>query len=81
MGRCNAVEDFINKKTPDESGVFLERVVGVEPTSSVWKTEIITAIRYPRTKCSVHEPKKDGKIFRGNKKPRRSLFSVDGGSR
>lgn len=26
----------------------LERVGGVEPPSSVWKTEIITAIRYPR---------------------------------
>jgi hypothetical protein len=25
----------------------VERVEGVEPSSSVWKTEIITAIRYP----------------------------------
>ncbi len=26
-----------------------ERVAGVEPASSVWKTEIIAVIRYPRT--------------------------------
>lgn len=26
---------------------LLERVAGVEPASSVWKTEIITVIRYP----------------------------------
>ena len=25
----------------------MERVRGVEPLSSVWKTDIITAIRYP----------------------------------
>jgi hypothetical protein len=27
----------------------LERVRGIEPLSSVWKTEIITIIRYPQT--------------------------------
>lgn len=26
---------------------FVERVVGIEPTASVWKTEILTTIRYP----------------------------------
>ena len=30
---------------------LLERVRGIEPLSSVWKTEIITIIRYPRERA------------------------------
>lgn len=34
-----------------QRGVFVERVKGVEPLSRVWKTRIITAIRYPQMTC------------------------------
>lgn len=39
----------------------LERVRGIEPLSSVWKTEIITIIRYPLTKEQYTNPKPLGK--------------------
>ena len=35
---------------------LVERVEGVEPSSSVWKTEIITAIRHPLTLLAIKIP-------------------------
>ena len=46
-----AYREVIFSRSPSEGqilGVFVERVAGVEPASSVWKTDIIAAIRHPR---------------------------------
>jgi hypothetical protein len=44
---------YQKQRPPQEVAVFvLERVGGIEPPSSVWKTEIITIIRYPHV---VHD--------------------------
>ena len=41
---------YPKKKARDKLALFpLERVRGIEPLSSVWKTEIITIIRYPQS--------------------------------
>ena len=43
------LDPFILIKKDPTSGIFLERVTGIEPVYSAWKADIIAVILYPHT--------------------------------
>ena len=56
----NSIPESYSPFAPLMANTFLERVAGIEPASSVWKTEIITIIRYPQSSKTEKTNKKLG---------------------
>ena len=44
----------MNKKPLNRNGLGVERLMGVEPTSSAWKADVLAVVRQPRNNSTYY---------------------------